>query len=1552
MIQKKKKGRKIISFLLTLAMLVGLMPGMGMTAQAKELEGYINVIYDLQEGDIIGSSVQGIYMSDVTITFKAGGYYCHDSESVGGTDVSTSEWDYDSSGKRFTDSEHEYEWYYPYCNGHQVEAWRVVSVSTENNTLTLTGYEEVQNDNPFTQAVIYRHYNTNGNLLENGSLASGAGIMVESDTVKWTDGKTYVVSGDVTIDKRVKVTGTVNLILLDGSKLTVNKGISVNGSEYFDTGETLNIYAGSTSDTISGTGELVADVRESGSLEYAGIGGDDHTTGGYLNIHGGVIKAYGNVCGAGIGGGNNYSHKKITIYGGTITAIGGDNEYYGSAGIGGGFDASGGELYIYGGNVTATGTVLSAGIGGGGSSGDGGSGGNVYIYGGNVVATGGNGRADGIGGASGYGGGDQDGAPGNLTLGCVKLETSTDNVNWTETTDTGNRTQYMKITPVPHDWTEHPAVAATCTTAGNSAYYSCNRCGKYFSDAEGLNEIAENSWVIPATGHNLSYSADNNTITATCSNSGCELDEGISLSAPEELIFDGSSKKAHISTGYDTTVFPYVSDITYTKDNVALTGAPVDVGTYVASVNVGASELNCKTASVTYTIKPATMTVDASDVNVVYDGNPHGISVNVSKPENGSTVIFGREEGTYDQSESPTITYVSDSPFTVYYKVTADNYEDYTGSAYVTITNASQTAPDAPTMDSATATSITLTNVTGCEYSKDGSTWQTSNIFTGLIPDTTYTFYQRKAAVTNYNASLASPGAEFSTSAHVHSFSYTADGDTITATCNDHDGCPLADSDYKATLTISANGGTYDGTTSYGATITDENNIKGDAKVQYQKKNGATYETATETAPTDAGTYKASITLGTGNNSATASVEYTIAKKPVTVSGITASDKTYDGNTTATLVTTAVVFEGKLDSDTLTISATGTFDNANVGDNKTVTITNLTLDGTSKDNYVLAATGQQTGTNAKITAKEVGLTWTDTELTYNGQEQIPTATATGLVSGDVGKVNVTVTGGQTNAQTEAYTATASGLTGDKADNYKLPDETTTSFTISPKSITGAVVTLNSTQLTYNGSEQSVSVTAVSLDDVTLNAADYTVSGNTGTNKSDYTVTVTGKGNYKDAATADWKIVAKAMTVTAEPVSKTYDGNEYGITVNVTDPSSGTTVMYGTEAGTYNLDASPKFKDAGTHTVYYKVSGNNDYSDYEGSATVTILKKAVTANVSAEDKPYDGKTDATVSASVKVEDLISGDSIDIAGIKGNFVDANVGAGKKVTVDSSAKSISGSGSDNYEVTIPTETTASISKSEPKVTAPAPKTLNYTGSAQELVTAGSTTDGEMRYAVTSENTAPKDTDYTISIPTVTDAGTYYIWYKVVGDENHFDSDPKCIVVTIEKPVYSNYEGDGGKWTKGSTDGLKFTFKRSAEDVTTIEHFAGILVDGKEVAESNYDAVSGSVVITLKAPYLETLSAGEHILTAKFNDGDSADAGFTIIEVPAADDNNDSKAGDDSKSGGTADSNESKKTDVKNHKTGDGVPIGLIMIIGLASLVGAVWSLVFKKNLKPTKK
>ena len=72
-----------------------------------------------------------------------------------------------------------------------------------------------------------------------------------------------------------------------------------------------------------------------------------------------------------------------------------------------------------------------------------------------------------------------------------------------------------------------------------------------------------------------------------------------------------------------------------------------------------------------------------------------------------------------------------------------------------------------------------------------------------------------------------------------------------------------------------------------------------------------------------------------------------IAQKPVTVSGITASDKVYNGNTNATLATDNATISGIVGGDDVTIditSATGTFEDKNVGTGKTVNISGIALD--------------------------------------------------------------------------------------------------------------------------------------------------------------------------------------------------------------------------------------------------------------------------------------------------------------------------------------------------------------------------------------------------------------------------------------------------------------------------------------------------------------------------------------------------------------------------------------------------------------------------------
>ena len=75
----------------------------------------------------------------------------------------------------------------------------------------------------------------------------------------------------------------------------------------------------------------------------------------------------------------------------------------------------------------------------------------------------------------------------------------------------------MIVPSLGHSMTATAGKAATCTEAGNSAYWSCSRCGKFFSDAAGKTEIAKDSWVIAALGHDEATRA---VVAATCYASG------------------------------------------------------------------------------------------------------------------------------------------------------------------------------------------------------------------------------------------------------------------------------------------------------------------------------------------------------------------------------------------------------------------------------------------------------------------------------------------------------------------------------------------------------------------------------------------------------------------------------------------------------------------------------------------------------------------------------------------------------------------------------------------------------------------------------------------------------------------------------------------------------------------------------------------------------------------------------------------------------------------------------------------------------------------------
>lgn len=126
----------------------------------------------------------------------------------------------------------------------------------------------------------------------------------------------------------------------------------------------------------------------------------------------------------------------------------------------------------------------------------------------------------------------------------------------------------------------------------------------------------------------------------------------------------------------------------------------------------------------------------------------------------------------------------------------------------------------------------------------------------------------------------------------------------------------------------------------------------------------------------------------------------------------------------------------------------------------------------------------------------------------------------------------------------------------------------------------------------------------------------------------------------------------------------------------------------------------------------------------------------------------------------------------------------------------------------------------------------------------------------------------------PTSTDTGNIEYWYCEVC--NKYFSDEKAEhEITLEDTIIAKLpkfvSGANQEWTKGSKEGLTFKID------TDIKEFKKVLVDGKELKDTDYDIKSGSTILTLKPSFLDTLSAGKHKIRFEFNTG-SVEAYFTV--------------------------------------------------------------------------
>ena len=368
----------------------------------------------------------------------------------------------------------------------------------------------------------------------------------------------------------------------------------------------------------------------------------------------------------------------------------------------------------------------------------------------------------------------------------------------------------------------------------------------------------------------------------------------------------------------------------------------------------------------------------------------------------------------------------------------------------------------------------------------------------------------------NYNVSGST---KFTIITHQHDWIYSANGDTITATCANTDtGCLDTNG---GTLKIFAPADLYaDGITAKEATI--ENNLV-DTSVAV---GDITYSTADGSAPTIAGTYTASVTVG----GATASVEFELVKRSTAAENFvyTAPENlVYDG--TAKYVTVEVSPEiTGLGEITVTYYKDGeAVEPVNAG---TYTVKVSTAES---DKYY-ALTDVEIG-SFTIAKKTVTASATVQDKVYDGTTTVAASaieiTFDGIVDGDDVKVeSVNAIFKNANAGNNKTVYVSYKISGEDVNNYDIYEEGVsipeieyyfieTKANILPKDIEDAEIVLGDA-LTYNGKEQAQAVASVTVDGLTVT---YTVSGDTATNVGVYELTITANTNFTGTKTALYTI---------------------------------------------------------------------------------------------------------------------------------------------------------------------------------------------------------------------------------------------------------------------------------------------------------------------------------------------------------------------------------------------------------------------------------------------
>ncbi|MYN04448.1 filamentous hemagglutinin N-terminal domain-containing protein [Pseudoduganella sp. DS3] len=500
----------------------------------------------------------------------------------------------------------------------------------------------------------------------------------------------------------------------------------------------------------------------------------------------------------------------------------------------------------------------------------------------------------------------------------------------------------------------------------------------------------------------------------------------------------------------------------------------------------------------------------------------------------------------------------------------------------------------------------------------------------------------------------------------------------------------------RRTLVVNAVGANkvYDGTTAASATLGDDR-VAGDVlsvtggSASFADKNAGSGKALSVSGIALSGADKDNYVLA----SSTASGSADITARSLTASA-TGVNRVYDGSTAA-----SVIFgDNRVAGDELALSGNAVFADKNAGNGKAVSVSGISLSGADAGNYTLA--GTTASTSANITQRALAVTATAANKAYDQTAAASAVLGDNRVSGDALTLAYGAAAFSDKNAGNGKNVSITGITlgGTDAGNYSLASASASATAdITPRALT---VNATGSNKVYDGSVAAV----VNYADNRLAGDVLSVSGNAvfanknaGNGKA---ITVSGlalagadAANYAltaGSATASGDITQRTLNVSTNGTTKVYDGTVAAQLSFADNRVAGDTLVLSGSGSYADKNAgSGKVVNASGITL-----GGADAANYQLAATTatgtgSITPRALTVNVTAASKVYDGGT--ATSVALAGDNRIAGDQLTLAGGSGSFADKNVGNNKAVSL--SGVSLSGADAANYTVSVVANSTASI-------------------------------------------------------------------------------------------------------------------------------------------------------------------------------------------------------------------------------------------------------------------